>query len=1004
MNDDYNDESLEQDIDQASQSNVSVSFNGFGEFGGFSMGNDNKTDDIKSINDRTGKNQEIRGTDEDYGKTSSKQKKQKEEDQEADDITGEKKKKDTDGLESKDDKDKEKSDSDGLEKSSGDKEKKDGESSDDKKEKDKKDDDDGVDKDKDDDKDSGGGLKIGKKLWKKYKWYIIIIGGMLAAFVVAFIVIAVMAAIDNLTLGLVSFFGLPEATKEETGEMPGLVDDEKYQYDANGNPMNRTDLINYLENNKSCEGNFWTGIADGWNSLWGHKITETCELIRYIEKETKKNNVDQALIFSTIFYGYDTRPTVDQYINPNEAPNLAPTTEHYSSLSEVLQDKNTHITRKGIDDLIKHSHAVTKSYYYEWVVDVTKDENDKVTSITGKCEYKESESDKYNLDKWKVFMRFGADAADKFDEVVLKYKNFETSSDECKNADDAYTEEVLNQQLKAIASSYGSNVTYKLDMGSVNKARKALETPDATSSEIFYQAADLNSKTKDYFTGYGGVAFDYRNGYAYQNFPSFGPSMDSGGVYYGKVNITYDDVFTPKVVEQLIQDIVGRKTNMNHSLNRDDPDERDDYDSTLGGYTGVPTGANCQQYLTANLNEITVELTDCLGSPMLKTTFADYIMGVTYGEIGAQRNNDNYVLSQMVAAISYALRRNNNYTKGSTIKMRSGNCDQVYCGILRGCYSLNTPLPTLQGCHSYYPGRGTYKGVNESLYPIYQALYEKASDYLIIDGSAPFSAHYVDTYQHRWEDKANQGMSFTQIMQEEYGDEGATLIRCSDGDSTPADPETPEDEDRTGNKPTSEYPNVAPDRGNFYGFSYKDGSDATHITINPDWKTANLVTISPTCEGNSEFASKQYTVHKNAVKNFEKAFKSVCKMLTNGVKITNGQTCKYTMNDIMDGTVFIEKKTASGTFDSHAYGIAQDINYSKRITVNGKEYSPYNTRELSEYLEFVNALGGSEENCKNVNYILWAYAYKDAGFNWGGNYGRNGNSGTYDGKLFELKY
>ena len=55
-------------------------------------------------------------------------------------------------------------------------------------------------------------------------------------------------------------------------------------------------------------------------------------------------------------------------------------------------------------------------------------------------------------------------------------------------------------------------------MGSVNKAREALEKPDETASEIFYQAADIYSKTKDYFNGYGGVTFDYRNGYAYKHY------------------------------------------------------------------------------------------------------------------------------------------------------------------------------------------------------------------------------------------------------------------------------------------------------------------------------------------------------------------------------------------------------------------------------------------------------------------------------------------------------
>ena len=46
--------------------------------------------------------------------------------------------------------------------------------------------------------------------------------------------------------------------------------------------------------------------------------------------------------------------------------------------------------------------------------------------------------------------------------------------------------------------------------------------------------------------------------------------MEPGGEYYGKVRIEYDDIFTPKEVEQVIQNIVDRKTNMNYALNRED--------------------------------------------------------------------------------------------------------------------------------------------------------------------------------------------------------------------------------------------------------------------------------------------------------------------------------------------------------------------------------------------------------------------------------------------------
>ena len=973
--DDFDGDNIGGSIDDESPS-----MGGFNGFNSFSNGN--RTEDVRAINDRTGKNEEIRHTDEDYGNTSSKAKKRKEEDEDADDITGSSKGTGSDELES------------GKSKEKGS-----GNYSDTNEEK-KESKDDKEDKEDNSKEKSDGFIKRElKKLWKKIKIYVILIGVCFGIFFVVLIFMAVMTAIDNLTLGLVSF-GVPEVTKEENGNMPGLYDSDKFLYDSNGNEMNREDLINYLENNSSCDGNFWTGIADGWNSLWDTKISDVCELIRYIKSETSKNKVDEALIISTIFYGYDTRPTAQMYNNPQEAPNMIETVEHYESLTEVLKDKNITIKRSGIDDLIKNAHATSKSYYYEWVIDTEKDSEGKVTSVTGKCVYKELSTDKYNLDKWKVFMRFGDDAAAAFDEAVLKAKNFETSSDECKNKDNAYTKEKLEEQVQAAANSYGSNVTYNLDYNSVTSAREALEKPDETASEKFYQSANLDTKTKDYFSNYGLIEFDYRNGYAYKNFPSFAPSMEPGGPYYGKVRIQYDDIFTPKEIEQLIQNIVGRKMNLNNALLRDDPDVMDDFYGSLQGYSGVPTGANCMQYLPASLNEIQVKLTDCYGKYLDTVPFEDYIIGVANGEVS--NKNDDYVLAQMVAAISYALRRHNNYTKGTEITMRSGTCDQVYCSMLRGCYLVNTPVGTCSICNSYYIGGGKK---SPNLYSKYQALYEIASDYLLVKDGAPFSAHYVSTSQNRWYQKASSGMSFTQIMQEEYADEGATLIRCSDGDSEVENPDLPtEDPDKTGDSATTEYPNVAPDIGPYYGFSYKDGSDATHITINPDWKTENLITISPECNAVPEFENKTYVVHKKADSNFNTAFKNICKILTNGVKITDGTTCKYTVNDIADGTVFIERKTTSGTFDLHAYGLAQDLNYSKKITINGKEYTPYNTRELSNYLEFVNAIGGREENCKNVNYILWAYAYKEAGFQWGGNYGRNGNSGSYDGKLFELKY
>ena len=88
---------------------------------------------------------------------------------------------------------------------------------------------------------------------------------------------------------------------------------------------------------------------------------------------------------------------------------------------------------------------------------------------------------------------------------------------------------------------------------------------------------------------------------------------------------------------------------------------------------------------------------------------------------------------------------------------------------------------------------------------------------------------------------------------------------------------------------------------------------------------------------------------------------------------------------------------------SKVSGITQDWNYNKKITIGNKTYQPYSSnRDAIEYQSFVNALGG-EENCENINYILYEYAYKEAGFEWGGNWGRKVNNGTYNGMHFYVK-
>ena len=261
-------------------------------------------------------------------------------------------------------------------------------------------------------------------------------------------------------------------------------------------------------------------------------------------------------------------------------------------------------------------------------------------------------------------------------------------------------------------------------------------------------------------------------------------------------------------------------------------------------------------------------------------------------------------------------------------------------------------------------------------------------------------------------------MAFTQIIQETYESEGAKVVKCATGEtvssSTPTKVVTT---GRVGDKKTSEYPNESSDKGKFYGYSYSKGSNNS-ITINPLWVKENIVEISPTCS-NSEFASKKFLVHKDAQSDFKKAFDGICKLLTTGVTLSDGSSCKLKMSNLSGGATFVQKQSVNGFDDLHSYGIAQDWNYAVSYNINGKTYSPYSSNATLEgYWNFVEAINKkdgkkdlyNEENCQNINYILYKYAYEPAGFSWGyGHLGKSdekGNyvSGSFNGKTFVVRY
>ncbi|NLC48522.1 MAG: hypothetical protein GX758_04100 [Tenericutes bacterium] len=879
-------------------------------------------------------------------------------------------------------------------------------------------------------------------------WAIVISAGLLLAFV---FIMYFIYAINSLTTAITSFFGVSESGSGDNGD-GGLYTDQYYHLDDNNEPLDLEGLITKLNSDSKCN------VDSGWYKFWDDiegafsngSFSSTCQLLRYIRNNIKDYEeiynvtLDKGLVISTIFYGYDQQAPYNAYDDPSLSGFIQPS-EHYKVLEDIISDGL--IVRKDIDRIIQNT--IFEEVYPRFVWSVTETDDGKKI---GHCTMNKIMNFNFSLDKWQMFMRWNDEIdGSNYKKSPEARSNTEFSVPGYIGISKAFGGGKVLERKNELSndndlfSMYGSGYVYDSNMNNawgssdeecngsidtatlissynldsvaedVNKAQNFFTSRQITSTvdtSIYFQKVEnihsinkdvFRSETRNYVSS--GLAvkstyveFEYKHGYMYINFPGFKAAIDDPNT-----NFKYDDAITPKQIETLIEETISKKSSINEILMFDEENNGNYGTNGLIGMGNGVIGANCTEYLTAALGDIQVKLTDCFGEYIATTNYKDYIIGVTRAEIG-YTNNDNYALTQMVAAISYSLNRRNNYANGTTINMRGGTCDQVWCDPFSKCYGKATGA-TGSGTvlHSYYPtqvpGTTLYKNeLTNEQYARYSALYDKASNYLVIGNGSDkiYATGYVSTVQNRWETKANSGYDFSKIIEEEYSD--ATLVNCkgNTGDVYGGVVNNDYSTNAQTNFGTSTaYPKSTPNKGNFYGFPYNDGPAGRDINIDPRWVSANIITISSNCSEGSW--NKSYRVNIAAKSNFEQAFASICKLLTTGI---NG--VKLNASDLQRGGTFVERLTSQGSPSLHGYGLAQDWNYSTKYTINGKTYDPYN-RDINEYYAFINALG-KEDDPRNINYMLWKYAYQPAGFTWGGNWGRNGNSGVYDGMHFEIDW
>lgn len=638
-------------------------------------------------------------------------------------------------------------------------------------------------------------------------------------------------AFDNITSAVTSFFGVPESTSsnpDSEEQVPdGLYTNKEYQYDENGEAIGWEDLIQKLNEDDNCKiDSNWYAFWDSVGNLVNNKFTGVCQLLRYIRGniEDYQNQfgvkIDSGLVIATIFYGYDQQAPYFAYDNPEDEEFIS-SSEHYQVLVDLIN--NGLLKRADIDRIIQNTIFEEVYPYFTW----TKSYDEETGITTYSCAQTNIENYKASIDKWKMFLRwndekergevFSVPGFMKLKTKKLLDRSKSVGEDEDRgflnlvgsgyvydtNMNSAWTmtDEPCNgsMTLDEIKAVYGTDKV-KYDTTSINKAQNFFKNRDITGTvdtTTYMQAVkDLKSPEKETFqnatkkysywsggvqTSSYGIVYDYTNGYAYIDFPGFKKAHEDPTVKYYE----YDEALTPKQIETLIQEMENRKSELNNVLLLEDVAGFNSsyYAFNMGAIQAM--GANCGKYLTAPFQDIKVEVTDCDLNPLTTTDLRDYIIGVAYGEIGYQSNNDNYVLTQMTAALSYALNRRGNYQKGETIKMKTGNCDQVWCSPSQGCYSKTANLSCGSfKCTSYPPGGSSQwkKAMTSEQYAKYTELYNIASDYLLIDTSTQTvkSAGYVSTIQNKWRSQAEAGNDFLTILQNHYGS-GTQIVKCSEG-------------------------------------------------------------------------------------------------------------------------------------------------------------------------------------------------------------------------------
>jgi len=272
-----------------------------------------------------------------------------------------------------------------------------------------------------------------KKL--KFKITLIAIGAVASFFAAIMLLSFFIMAYNTFMTSVVSFFGIKEGTSSISGNYDsgnnegGLWTDEKYFTNDDGNAIGLTDytyngkvqkgIITVLSEDDECNvkdtlvswfRNLLTNVSGGFDG-------NVCRLLNYIwgssagyEDKYKSYglNIDESIIISTIFFGYDQQAVHTSSEIP-DGTNTTSAVDHYKLLEDMISGDNPIIKKEDVDRLIKSTIFEEVWPYYRWQkqakLDSSHNKNYKIQTELDDLEFAVNATDDEKLKEIKESLR-----------------------------------------------------------------------------------------------------------------------------------------------------------------------------------------------------------------------------------------------------------------------------------------------------------------------------------------------------------------------------------------------------------------------------------------------------------------------------------------------------------------------------------------------------------------------------------------------------------------------